>query len=287
MKKRLLALPALLLTTSVLISSSPAFADPPADQGLPPGGEQQLQPMQPVMATPANYYPQGGAPQAYPPQGAMPSGGNPQQYGAPQYQQNAGYPQQGYPQGAPYQAGVSEAVPGQQMAPGQQMSPGQMPPLQQGYQQQQAYQPQQGFQQQSPYEMQEQAIQKGHMQNRNDLDKYNPPPDVPNAAPDPSYRGEVSKGPGVKGVVGKAAKILGRTTQAAAPYAASFLVTTAAYKMANRNGYNRGYNNGYGGYGYGMPMGGYGMPMGGMPGMGMYGMPGMGMGIPMYGMPSF
>src|SRR5690348_12889868 len=117
MKKRLLALPALLLTTSVLISSSPAFADPPADQGLPPGGE-QLQPMQPVMATPANYYPQGGAPQAYPPQGAMPSGGNPQQYGAPQYQQNAGYPQQGYPQGAPYQAGVSEAVPGQQMAPG-------------------------------------------------------------------------------------------------------------------------------------------------------------------------
>jgi len=270
MKKRCFALPALLLTTFVLASTSPVFAEPSADQGLPEGGQPQLQPMQPVMASPANYYPQGGAPLAYPPQGApMQAGGYPQQYGGQPYPQAGGYPQ-----GGPYQAGVSEAVPGQmgqQMQIGQ-MAPGQMPPQQQGYQQP------------SPYEMQEQAIRQGHMQNRNDLDKYNPPPEVPNAVPDPGYRGEVSKGPGVKGVVGKAAKILTRTTQVAAPYAASFLVTTAAYKMANRNnGFNRG--NGYGGYG--MPMGGYGMPMGGMPGMGMYGMPGMGMGIPMYGMPSF
>jgi hypothetical protein len=164
----------------------------------------------------------------------------------------------------------------QQQAPPQQY---QQPPQQ--YQQP----PQQSYQQPSPYEMQEQAIQKGHMQNRSELDRYSPPPEVPDAGPDSGYRGEVSKGPGMKGVVGKAAGILKRTTQVAAPYAASFLVTTAAYKMANRNnGYNRGYG---GGYGYGMPMGGYGMPMGGMmPGMGMYGMPGMGMGIPM-GMPGF
>ncbi len=273
MKKRYFA--SLLITSFALASLSPALADPSADQGLPDAGQAQLQPMQPVMATPANYYPQGAPPQAYPPQGApVQAGGYPQQYNGQPYPQGGGYPQSGgYPQaGQPYQAGVAEAVPGQM---GQQMAPGQMPPAQQGYQQP------------SPYEMQEQAIKQGHMQNRHELDKYNPPPDVPNAAPDPDYRGEVSKGPGVKGVVGKAAKILTRTTQAAAPYAASFLVTTAAYKMANRNnGFNRGYG-GYGYGGYGMPMGGYGMPMGGMPGMGMYGMPGMGMGIPMYGMPGF
>ena len=192
--------------------------------------------------------------------------GYPPQYGGQPYPQQGG----GYPQGgAPYQAGVTEAVPGQQgYMPQQQMPP---PPQQQTMQ---------GYQQPSPYEMQEQAIQKGHMQNRNELDKYNPPPDVPDAVPDPGYRGEVSKGPGMKGIAGKAAKLLTRTTQVAAPYAASFLVTTAAYKMANRNN-NRGYRSGMGGYG--MPMGGYGVPMGGMPGMGMYGMPGMGMGMPMYG----
>lgn len=282
MKNRHLALPALLLTTFLLASTAPVLADPSGDQGLPGGEQPQLQPMQPVMATPANYYPQSGQPQAYPPQGApMQSGGYPQQYGGQQYPQQGGYPPQGYPQGGqPYQAGVSEAVPGQM---GQQMAPGQVAPGQ--MQQQMPPQPQ-SYQQPSPYEMQEQAIKQGHMQNSSDLNKY-APPEVPNTASDPGYRGEVSKGPGVKGVVGKAAKILTRTTQAAAPYAASFLVTTAAYKMANRNnGYGRGYNN-YGYGGYGMPMGGYGMPMGGMPGMGMYGMPGMGMGIPMYGMPSF
>lgn len=189
-------------------------------------------------------------------------GGYPPQYGGQPYPAQGGYPSAG----APYQAGVLEAVPGQQ--PAQQYAPQQQMP------------PQQSYQQPSPYEMQEQAIQKGHMQNRNELDKYNPPPDVPDAV-DPGYRGEVSKGPGMKGIAGKAAGLLKRTTQVAAPMAASFLVTTAAYKMANRNSNSR---RGYGGYGgYGMPMGGYGVPMGGMPGMGMYGMPGMGMGMPMYG----
>ncbi len=292
MKKRLQALPALLITSFVLASTAPSLADPAQDQGLPAGAGQQLVPMQPMMGTPVNNYPPqaGGPPQAYPPQGVPMQAGYPPQYQGQPYQgQGAGaYPPQGYPQQSQaYQAGVSEAVPGQgQQAPPQQQQY-QQPP-QQGYQQ-----PPQNYQQASPYEMQEQAIKQGHMQNRSELDKYSPPPEVPDAAPDPGYRGEVSKGPGMKGVVGKAAGILKRTTQVAAPYAASFLVTTAAYKMANRNN-NRGFNNGYGGMpmngmnGYGMPMGGYGMPMGGygMPGMGMYGMPGMGMGIPM-GYPSF
>ena len=290
MKKRLQALPALLISSFVLASTLPVLADPAQDQGLPAGGGQQLMPMQPIMATPANYYPAqaGGPPQGYPPQGAPMQagapmqGGYPPQYGGQPYPGQGAYPPQGYPQnGAPFQAGVSEAIPGQmQGAPQQQ---------QQAAPQQYQQAPQQSYQQPSPYEMQEQAIQKGHTQNRNELDKYSPPPEVPDAAPDPGYRGEVSKGPGMKGVVGKAASIFKRTTQVAAPYAASFLVTTAAMKMANRNNGNRGfgnqYGNGYGG-GYGMPMGGYGMPMGGMPGMGMYGMPGMGMGIPM-GMPGF
>lgn len=285
MLKRLPALPNLLITSFILASTAPVLADPAQDQGLPNGGAQQLQPMQPMMGTPANYYPAqaAGAPQGYPQQGAPVQTGYSQQYGGQPYQGGA-YPPQGYPQqgGAPYQAGVSEAVPGQVQQPPQQY---QQAPPQQQYQQA----PQQSYQQPSPYEMQEQAIQKGHMQNRSELDKYSPPPEVPDAVPDPGYRGKVSKGPGIKGVAGKAAGILKRTTQVAAPYAASFLVTTAAYKMANRNnGYNRGYGGGYGygGGGYGMPMGGYGMPMGGMPGMGMYGMPGMGMGIPM-GMPMF
>jgi hypothetical protein len=287
MKKRLPALPSLLIASFILASSAPVLADPAQDQGLPIGGGQQLVPMQPVMATPANYYPAqaGGPPQAYAPQGVPMQTGYPQQYGGQPYPGAGAYPPQGYPQqGAPYQAGVSEAVPGQMQGVPQQQ---QQAPPQQYQQPPQQYQqpPQQSYQQPSPYEMQEQAIQKGHMQNRSELDRYSPPPEVPDAGPDSGYRGEVSKGPGMKGVVGKAAGILKRTTQVAAPYAASFLVTTAAYKMANRNnGYNRGYG---GGYGYGMPMGGYGMPMGGMmPGMGMYGMPGMGMGIPM-GMPGF
>ncbi len=289
MNKRLHALPTLLITSFVLASTHPVLADPGQDQGLP-AGAQQLVPMQPTMATPANYYPAqtGGPPQGYPPQGTPAQSGYPQQYSG------QAYPQQGYPQQAqPYAAGVTEAVPGQnQPAPGQmQQPPAQM---QQASSQMPPQQPfQQSYQQSpSPYEMQEQAIQNGHSQNRNELDKYSPPPDVPDAAPNQGYQGEVSKGAGMKGVVGKAASILKRTTQVAAPYAASFLVTTAAYKMANRN---NGYNNGYGGYGgygggyggYGMPMGGYGMPMGGMmPGMGMYGMPGMGMGMPIR-MPGF
>lgn len=121
---------------------------------------------------------------------------------------------------------------------------------------------------------------------QNQLDKYAPPPEVGNAAPDNSYKkGRASKGNGMKGVVGGAGKVLSHGARVAAPLAASFLITTAAYKMAQpRNGYG----NGYGGGGYGMPMGGYGMPMGGygmpgMGGMGMYGMPGMGVGMPMGG----
>ena len=278
MKNRHFALQTLLLSVVTFTACAPVWADPGQDQGLPEGGEQQLVPMQPMMGTPTNYPAQAGAPPQGYPQQPMQSG-YPPQYGNQPYQQG-GYAPQGYPQqGQPYAAGVSEAVPGQV----QQMPPQQMPP-------QQMAPPHQGYQQPSPYEMQEQAIKHGHMQNRSELDKYSPPPEVPDGAPDPSYKGKVSKGPGIKGVAGKAAKILGRTTQAAAPYAASFLVTTAAYKMANRNNnnFNRGY--GYGGMpmgGYGMPMGGYGYPMGGMvPGMGMYGMPGMGMGMPM-GFPSF
>lgn len=279
MKKRHFALHSLLVSAFTLASCAPAFADPGQDQGLPAGNEQQqLVPMQPMMATPANYPPPANGAPGYPQQPMQ--AGYPPQYGN-QPNAQGGYAPQGYPpqQGQPYSAGVSEAVPGQV----QQIPPQQMPP------QQQMAPPQQGYQQPSAYEMQEQAIKNGHMQNRSDLDKYSPPPEVPDAVPDPSYKGRVSKGPGIKGVAGKAAKILGRTTQVAAPYAASFLVTTAAYKMANRNnnGFNRGYGYGMPMGGYGMPMGGFGYPMGGMvPGMGMYGMPGMGMGMPM-GFPSF
>ncbi len=193
MKKRLPALPALLVTSFILASTAPVFADPGQDQGLPSGGAQQLQPMQPIMATPANYYPAqaGGPPQGYPQQSAPMQSGYPQQYGGQAYPSGGAYPPQGYPQqgGAPYQAGVSEAVPGQgsQAQPPQQQY--QQAPPQQQYQQP----PQQGYQQPSPYEMQEQAIQKGHMQNRSELDKYSPPPEVPDAVPDPGYRGKVSK----------------------------------------------------------------------------------------------
>lgn len=283
MKNRLSAFVALL---SALIFATPSvLAQQGSDQGLPPGGVLQLQPMQPTMGTQQNYAPgQTGAPAPYGnQQGGYPSalqtpqGGGyqpPQQYQGQQYapppQQYQGQQYQG--QQTPQYQGQAQQFQGQQQyqVPTDGYAPGQ---VQQGAVSEQG---------QSPYQQQEQAIQQSQMQNQ--LDKYAPPPEVGSASPDSYKKGRASKGSGkMKGVVGGAGKMLTHGARIAAPMAASLMITTAAYKMAqSRNGY--GYGGGYGG-GYGMPMGGYGMPMGGygMPGMGMYGMPGMGVGMPMGG----